>query len=224
MKKNRLIVAMIATLFAITTSCNNTATKEEHNDHMESMEEEHDDHMDENMPDEEDHDQMDHQKNDRKQSSNSGSVKSPRKSTMANIGNTHVHIDYAAPGMRGRQIFGGLVAYNEVWTPGAHKATTIEFYEEVMVEGQRIPKGKYGLFTIPGKDKWTVMINKNNDMHLADDYSESDDVVRFKVTPEKLQEPVEQLTFEINPSEGKQGEILLKWADVSIPFTVTATN
>ena len=218
MKHNIVIIFMIATLFAIATSCNNTAGNEGHDDHMkeDTMKVDHDNHMNENMPHEGDHDQM--------QSPNPGSVKSPRKSTMANIGSTHVHIDYAAPSMRGRQIFGGLVAYDEVWTPGAHKATTIEFYDDVMVEGKRVPKGKYGLFTIPGRDQWMVMINKNNDMHLADDYSESDDVVRFKVTPEKLQEPVEQLTFEIKPSEGSKGEIVLKWADVSIPFTVIATN
>lgn len=217
MRKRELITSLITAVFAITIGCNNTASNEEEHmeDHHEDMmEESHEENMEQNMPHEEDHVQM--------QSSNSGSVKSPRKSAMANIGDTHIHIDYAAPSMRGRQIFGGLVAYNEVWTPGAHKATTIQFYEDVMVEGKSVPKGKYGLFTIPGQDQWTVMINKNNDMHLSDDYTEADDVVRFNVTPENLQEPVEQLTFEVKPREGNQGQVVLKWADVSIPISVSA--
>ncbi|MGK7391744.1 MAG: DUF2911 domain-containing protein [Candidatus Cyclobacteriaceae bacterium M2_1C_046] len=219
MKKTKIFTFLIAALFTVAlVSCNNTATNEEHDDHMkEGHDEMMEDHMEEDMP----HDEMDHENHDQMQSSNPGSVKSPRKSAMANIGDTHVHVDYAAPSMRGRQIFGGLVGYGQVWTPGAHKATTIQFYEDVMVEGQPVSKGKYGLFTIPGQDQWTVMLNKNTDMHLADDYTEADDVVRFNVTPEKLQEPVEQLTFEVK-SEGNQGQVVLKWADVNIPFSVTA--
>ncbi|MGK7391504.1 MAG: DUF2911 domain-containing protein [Candidatus Cyclobacteriaceae bacterium M2_1C_046] len=222
MKMTKVLTLIITAILAVAVvSCNNTATNEQHDDHMEKghdeMMEKHEDQMEENI----DPEQMDHQNHDQMQSSNTGSVKSPRKSSMANIGDTHIHIDYSAPSMRGRQIFGGLVGYMQVWTPGAHKATTIQFYEDVMVEGQPIPKGKYGLFTIPDKDQWTVIINKNNDMHLADDYTEGDDVVRFKVTPEKLQEPVEQLIFEVNTVGGNQGQVVLKWADVSIPISVT---
>ncbi|MGK7392500.1 MAG: DUF2911 domain-containing protein [Candidatus Cyclobacteriaceae bacterium M2_1C_046] len=223
MKIRKISSLLVTAIFAVTVvSCNNATTNEEHVDHMEEghdeMMEDHEEHMEDEM----DHNQMDPNNHEEIQSSNSGSVKSPRKSAMANVGDTHVHVDYAAPSMRGRQIFGGLVGYGQVWTPGAHKATTIQFYEDVMVEGQLVPKGKYGLFTIPGQDQWSVMLNKNNDMHLADDYTQADDVVRFNVTPEKLQEPVEQLTFEVKPEEGNQGQVVLKWADVSIPFSVTA--
>ena len=140
----------------------------------------------------EDDDHSDHQT----ESSNAQS-KSPAMTAMTNIGSTHVHIEYHAPSVRGRQIFGGLVAFNEVWVTGAHSATSINFYENVKLNNQPIPKGKYALFTIPGEENWTVIINKNFDQHLADDYDQELDVIRFDVTPELLDSTQEQLLYEV---------------------------
>lgn len=224
-KMNQLTPLIAAGIFSIFVSCNNPSSKEEEN-HGEMHEahngEAHDDHQHDNNHDHQHDNNHDHHNMAADQSH--GSVKSPRKAAMANIGATHVHVDYAAPSMRGREIFGGLVGYDQVWTPGAHKATTVQFYGDVIVEGKEIAKGKYGLFTIPGKDKWTIMINKNNDMHLADNYNESEDVLRFEVTPEKLQEPVEQLTFEVKSEEGKKGKVVLKWADTKVSFNVESKS
>lgn len=215
MKKNQFNTFIIAAIFTLSiTGCNNSATNEEHGKHMKE------DAMEEGMGME--NGEMKHKEHGKMPAAPAGgSSKSPRKSAMVNIGDTHVHIDYAAPSMRGRQIFGGLVAYNEPWTPGAHKATTIEFYDDVLVEGRKLSKGKYGLFTIPGKDEWTIMINKNNDMHLADDYSQEQDVLRFQVKPEK-NEPVEQLSFDVKSEGDDSGKVILRWADVQVSFTVKA--
>lgn len=71
---------------------------------------------------------------------------------MAMIGENHVHIDYGSPSVRGRNIWNGLVAYNQVWATGTHKATWIDFSKDVMIEGQHIPKGKYRFFIIPDKN------------------------------------------------------------------------
>src|SRR3990167_5853083 len=102
--------------------------------------------------------------------------KSPRTSAMAIVGNNHLHIDYGSPSVRGRNIWNGLVAYDQVWATGAHKATWIEFSEDVKINSQLIPKGKYGFFTIPNKKEWTIILNKDWDMHLADDYTPKNDV------------------------------------------------
>ncbi|SMD43752.1 Protein of unknown function [Aquiflexum balticum DSM 16537] len=146
--------------------------------------------------------------------------KSPRTAAMANIGSNHVHIDYSAPSVRGRQIFGGLVAYNEVWVTGAHSATSISFSEDIRLDGKTISKGKYALFTIPGEDEWVVIINKNWDQHLADDYDESKDVIRITISPEKLQDQVEQLNFKVENLGNKNGQIVFQWSDIEIqiPF------
>ena len=150
-----------------------------------------------------------------------GKSKSPASQAMANIGNTHVHIEYHAPSVRGRMIFGGLVAYDEVWVTGAHSATSINFPNDIMINGEAVPKGKYALFTIPGRDKWTVIINKNFEQHLADDYDQSLDVLRFQVEPEKLNEIQDQLLYEVIDESNGQGSISISWSDVKITFNVS---
>ena len=149
--------------------------------------------------------------------------KSPRKMAMAMVAGNHIHIDYSSPSVRGRKIFGGLVAYDEVWVTGAHKATNISFDKPVSISGVEVPKGKYGLFTIPGKEEWTIIINKQWDMHLADDYSEAEDVVRVSVKPQTLSESIESLTFEVLDENGT-GNIIIKWADVQVSFEAKSNN
>ena len=149
-------------------------------------------------------------------------AKSPARQVMENIGDTHVHIEYSAPSARGRVIFGGLVAYNEVWVTGAHSATSIQFNGNVELNGNKVQKGKYALFTIPGETEWTIILNENFEQHLADDYNAELDVIRFQVTPRKQGKPQEQLLFEVIPIEGNHGEISISWADVKLTFNVEA--
>lgn len=145
--------------------------------------------------------------------------KSPRTAAMAVVDGNHIHIDYSSPNVRGRQIFGGLVAYGEVWVTGAHKATSIQIDKPIQIDGQKIPSGKYGLFTIPGENEWTFIVNQVWDMHLADDYSLEKDVIRISAIPTKLEQPVESLTFEVIPKENNQGEIRFAWSDTQASFT-----
>ena len=154
------------------------------------------------------------------QTATPGKSKSPASQAMTNIGNTHVHIEYHAPSVRGRKIFGGLVAYNEVWVTGAHSATSINFPNDVSLNGNKVPKGKYAFFTIPGESEWTIIINENFEQHLADDYDQELDVIRFAVKPEKLTEPQEQLLYEVKSTGDKEGTISISWADVKVTFNV----
>nr|WP_255525132.1 DUF2911 domain-containing protein [Rufibacter sp. LB8] len=75
------------------------------------------------------------------------------------------------------------------------------------------------MFTIPGKENWTVIINKNWEQHLADDYAQQEDVVRVQVTPQTLQSPQERLKYDIKGGPGNTGTIDISWADllVSVP-------
>ena len=145
---------------------------------------------------------------------------SPRTTAMANIGAAHVHIDYSSPGVRGRTIWGGLVAYDQVWVTGAHKATSINFNKNVKINGQIVPAGTYGFFTIPGKEEWTVILNKNHEQHLADDYDEGLDVLRLKVAPEQLSELVEALTYEVTPTKDDKGTISVVWEYKKVSFDI----
>ncbi len=139
---------------------------------------------------------------------------------MANVGDVHVHIDYSSPSVRGRVIWGGLVAYDNVWVSGAHSATSVDFSKDVLVNGQLVPAGKYAFFTIPGKEKWTVILNKNYEQHLADDYDPAEDVLRFEVVPIVLDEQVESLTYQVLPSLGGAGAISLSWDKLAIVIPI----
>tara|TARA_R110000868_G_scaffold220554_1_gene471850 strand:- start:982 stop:1566 length:585 start_codon:yes stop_codon:yes gene_type:complete len=145
---------------------------------------------------------------------------SPRKSAMTNIGDAHIHIDYSSPSVRGRVIWGGLVAYDQVWVTGAHRATSINFPLNVKIENRVIPAGKYALFTIPNKDEWTVIINKNWEQHLADNYSEEEDILRFNIVPEQLNEMIESLDYQIESSQRKFGIISISWEKIKVSFEI----
>ena len=148
-------------------------------------------------------------------------VLSPHTSAMAMIGDAHIHIDYSSPGVRDRIIFGGLVGYDQVWQAGAHMATWIETNKDLTIAGKNLPAGKYGLFTIPSKEGWTVMINKNWDQHGKDEYDEKEDVIRFKVTPIISEEIQEHLEYKVIKTDENSGMISMNWEKIKVEFPFT---
>lgn len=144
--------------------------------------------------------------------------KSPRIAVMEMVGNNHVHIDYSSPSVRGRNIWNGLVAYGQVWATGAHKATWIEFSQDVIINSQLVPKGKYGFFTIPDKKEWTIILNKDWDMHLADNYNSENDVIRLKVNPIKNKYITEALTYKVKSLNNKKGQVSIYWEYLTVSF------
>ncbi len=141
--------------------------------------------------------------------------------TMANIGSSHIHIEYGSPGVKGRIVWGGLVSFDKVWVTGAHNATIINFGKEVNWAGKIIPAGRYGFFTIPGKDKWIVILSKTAEMHLADDYDEKNDVVRIEVQPVALANTVQRLTYAVKETGKNRGEVIVQWEKIEIRIPVS---
>lgn len=82
------------------------------------------------------------------------------KATCELTGGKSITVGYSSPRAKGRKIFGGLVPYGEVWRAGANEATTFVTTTDVMLGGNHVPAGGYTLFTIPNKDKWTLIISK----------------------------------------------------------------
>jgi len=160
----------------------------------------------------------DHSQHTEHQAVSDTSKGSPKRMTMANVGKAHVHIEYNSPAVRKRIIWGGLVPLGEVWVTGAHNATSISFSDDVKIEGKTIEKGKYAFFTIPNKDEWTLIVNKNWKQHLTDEYSEKDDILRWKVKPDST-EHTERLTYEVI-SEGEKGNVEIRWEKVKISFQI----
>ena len=144
---------------------------------------------------------------------------SPAAKVIQTVGLTEFTVTYSRPGVKGRTIFGDLVPYDKVWRTGANKATSIEFNTDITMEGKSVPAGKYSLFTIPGKDKWEVIINKNTELWGAGDYKQAEDVVRFSVTPEKSN-TTESMVFVFDNVIGDDAKLTLAWADVKISMNI----
>ncbi|MCH7525082.1 MAG: DUF2911 domain-containing protein [Bacteroidetes bacterium] len=143
---------------------------------------------------------------------------SPHTSAMSMIGDAHIHIDYSSPGVRDRIIFGGLVGYDSIWQAGAHMATWIETNKDLIIDGKTLPAGKYGFFTIPSKDEWILIFNKNWEQHGKDEYDEKDDVIRFKVSPKWSETIQEHLEYKITKTDETKGTVSLSWENVTISF------
>src|SRR5260221_4324984 len=83
---------------------------------------------------------------------------SPPQTIKQDFGLSSIELSYSRPGMKGRKIFGALVPFGKGWRTGANNATTLTFGVEAMICATKIAAGKYGLLTIPDKDKWTFII------------------------------------------------------------------
>ncbi len=143
---------------------------------------------------------------------------SPPLTASGAIGDLKIVVDYGAPSVKGRTIFGGLEAYGKVWRTGANEATTFSVNQDVSINGKPLPAGKYALFTIPNEGEWTVIFNKKADQWGAYDYDKADDALRILVKSKKLDQVQEQLKFEV----GKQGNVQFKWEYQSFDFSVSA--
>lgn len=151
-------------------------------------------------------------------------VLSPHTYAMNMIGDAHIHVDYSSPGLRNRIIFGGLLAYDMIWQAGAHKATWLETNKDLSIAGEILPAGKYGFFVIPSKKEWTLIFNSHWNQHGKDEYDTKEDVLRFKVVPEVLDEVTEHLKYKVTKTSNNTGTLSLSWEKVSVKFPFKVNN
>lgn len=138
--------------------------------------------------------------------------------TDKSIGGAEIKIPYHAPAVRGKTIWGGLVPFNAVWVTGAHSAPAFSVNQEFQVDGKAIPAGKHAFFTIPGKDKGTLILTKNWNQHLADDYSEAEDKGRVTVKPQATEQGTERLKYEVEPTGSRGATINIRWEKIRVLF------
>ena len=146
---------------------------------------------------------------------------SPPKNVSAVIAGDHITIDYYAPSMHGRKVMGSLVPYGEVWCTGANWATKITTEADLDINGMKVPKGSYSIWTLPNEDQWMLIINKQTgQFHL--DYDSSQDFGRVKMNLKKLSSPVETFRIELAPSAGNAGTLSLQWenTDAWVPIKI----
>jgi hypothetical protein len=145
---------------------------------------------------------------------------SPRDTVRATIGSAHIVIDYGRPHKRGREIFGTVVPWDQVWRTGANAATGFTTDADLKVGGTTIPKGSYTLWSLPTKSGAKLIVNSQTGQ-WGTDYDASKDFTRVDLATESLPQPVEIFTIAID-SQGNGGMLKLAWdrTQYSLPFTV----
>ncbi len=152
---------------------------------------------------------------------------SPAGSVSSVVGLTTIKVDYSRPRVKGRKVFGEkdvMHAYGKIWRTGANNGTKISFSDDVTVEGTKVPKGEYLIFSWPGSTEWTISLYK--DLSIGGNteaYKKEDEVANFKVKAEKLANKVETLTVSIDDiaADNKSAKVGISWENVAVHFGVT---
>jgi hypothetical protein len=148
---------------------------------------------------------------------------SPTATFSQKVGLTQVTIEYSRPSMKGRQIYGNLVPFGKLWRTGANMATKITFADDVKIAGNDLPAGTYAIFTIPNKDEWTVIFNKNANQGGTGNYKESEDALRVQVKPHTISDKIETFMINIEDVTPTSAVLELGWEStlVHVPMEVS---
>ncbi len=149
---------------------------------------------------------------------------SPISKISQEIGLTEIQLEYSRPSAKGRTIFGALVPYDKLWRTGANASTKITFHESAIVGGNSIEKGTYALYTIPGLEQWTIIIHSNITLRslAGNAYKPEDDVFRFTVKPQQLNQYTETFTMQFTDLKTNSSNLQMLWEHtlVNIPISV----
>jgi hypothetical protein len=168
---------------------------------------------------------------------------SQKASLTQTVGVTDITITYSRPAVKGRKIWGDapasvnagtntlddankrlkdapIVPYGHVWRTGANEATTFAVTDDVLINGQKLPAGTYSLHTIPGKDEWTIIFNKDAGQWGSFSYDEKKDALRVKAKPQTVSENQEWLLYSIPVVTPDSAQVNISWEKIVVPFTV----
>jgi tetratricopeptide (TPR) repeat protein len=135
------------------------------------------------------------------------------------IGITDITINYHRPLVNGRQVWGKLVPYGDVWRAGANENTTITFSDPVTIEGQALAAGTYGLHMIPNESDWTIIFSKNSTSWGSFTYDKSEDALRVSVKPQPT-DMHEALTYDFDDVKPAAAVVTMRWEKLAVPFKV----
>ena len=149
-------------------------------------------------------------------------VLSPKASVSQDVGTVTVTVAYSSPAKRDRAVFGDVVAYDQVWRTGANAATQLTVTGDVRFGDQPVPAGTYSLLSIPGKDSWTVILNK--DLSASEgSYDQAKDQARAVVKPVTGPDR-ERLTFLFSDTTTDSSALHIEWAGVAVPVPLTVDS
>jgi len=146
---------------------------------------------------------------------------SPASELKQTVGVTDFTVIYSRPSKKDRDVFGELVPFDAVWRTGANAPTKISFDSEITFGDKKVPAGEYVLFTIPGKDKWTVILYGDTKVAGSGFYDQKNDVARVTVDPVELETPVETFTIGFDNLRDESATLFLDWDEVRVPVPIS---
>lgn len=148
---------------------------------------------------------------------------SPLAMTRARYKDAYLKITYSQPHRRGREIFGQLVPYNQVWRLGANEATELTVTQDVLINNQLLKAGTYTLFAIPTDDKWTFIVNSETGLWGSYNHNPKLDVIRFDAPVETNSVAFEPFTIKANQNNANV-DVMFFWHNVRVQFPVKFLN
>ena len=146
---------------------------------------------------------------------------SPEAEWKQKVGFTEISLKYEKPLMRGRKVFGNLVAFDQIWRTGAGESTRISFSDEIEFGGQIVKKGTYSLFTIPNPNEWTVILNTDTTGHGAFSYDEKKDLFRIKIKPETTSRTYESFSITLEDiTQEHTANLYINWENTQIKVPI----
>ena len=145
---------------------------------------------------------------------------SPKETRSITIGYTTISFEYNSVGIKGREVWGELVPYGEVWRTGANKNTLFTVTDDVLINEQELKAGSYGMHTIPGEEEWVIIFSNFSEAWGSYFYDESEDALRVTVTPEEMDSKYEWMKFSFSDYTATSVDISLKWAHLKVTFKV----
>ena len=149
---------------------------------------------------------------------------SPTATIIQKVGVSDISVEYSRPGAKGREIFGALVPYGEIWRTGANKATKITFNEDCIFGGKNIKKGSYSLFTIPDMDVWIVLLNNDTELWGVGGYDKKKQVCNIETKVINSKDFTESFTIEFGKFKSFSSTMSLKWANTQIDIVIESKS
>ena len=140
---------------------------------------------------------------------------SPKENVTGKINTATISIDYGSPSVKGRKIWGALVPFDKIWRAGANEATTFQTDKDLIVEGEKLPAGKYSFFIIPNEKKCIIIFNKKAKQWGAYNYDQDLDQLRVEVSPKEESKSTEKLLFLV-----KDNTVALLWDNWEIALDI----
>jgi hypothetical protein len=137
------------------------------------------------------------------------------------VGLGTINVEYSRPGKKDRIVFGDLVPYGKMWRTGANSPTKVTFSDDVEIDGFKVPKGTYALFTIPGENQWDVMFYSDGTItSMPENYDVTKEVAHVKVTPELIPYTVETFLIDINDIRNESASLNLIWETTMVTVKI----